>query len=131
VVLMRTLIIDDSPMARRVIRHHLTKVGCRVVGEAENAAQGLKLFQTLKPDLITLDVMMPEVEGVDSLKALHEMLTVKPDLSAIIVSAIPYEKVRDGFLREGALAYIVKPFTASSFEPARQKLIRVLRQSAA
>ena len=128
---MRTLIIDDSPMARRMIRHYLTKIGCRVVGEAENAAQGLRLLRTLQPDLITMDVMMPEAEGVDSHKALQEMRCAKPDLNAIIVSAVPYEKVRDGFLREGALAYVVKPFTASSFEPARQRLMRVLRQSAA
>lgn len=128
---MRTLIIDDSPMARRVIRHHLTKVGCRIVAEAENAAQALRMFADLDPDLITLDIMMPSIDGIDSLQALRQMIEVKPELNAIIVSAVPFDKTRDSFLKEGALAYIVKPFTQASFEPTRQKLMRVLSRSAA
>ncbi len=128
---VRTLIIDDSPFARRVIRHHLTKAGCKVVGEAESAAQALRMFHELKPELITLDIMMPEVEGVDSLRALREMRAVPPELTAIVVSAVPFDKIRDSYLKEGAFAYIVKPFTQYSFEPVRQKLLRVFRQSAA
>jgi two-component system chemotaxis response regulator CheY len=77
---MRALIIDDSSLARRMIRHHLTKSGCKVVGEAESAAQALRMFNQLQPDVITLDVMMPEVEGIDSRRALRGMLAAKPDL---------------------------------------------------
>ena len=62
------LITDDSPFARSVIRHHVTKFGYRVTGEAENAAQALRMFHELRPDLVTLDVMMPEVDGFDGLK---------------------------------------------------------------
>jgi two-component system chemotaxis response regulator CheY len=130
-VVARTLIIDDSPFARRVIRHQLTKAGCCVVGEAENAAQALRMFYELKPDLITLDVMMPEVEGVDSMRALREMRAAQPELTMIMVSAVPFDKIRDSYLKEGAIAYIVKPFTQFSFEPVRQKLLRVFRQNAA
>ena len=130
-MIARALIIDDSAFMRRIIRHHLTKSGCKVIGEAENAAQGLRMFHALKPDLITLDVMMPEAEGMDSLRALREMRAALPDLTAIMVSAVPFDKIRDSYLKEGAIAYIVKPFTQFSFEPVRQKLLRVFRQNAA
>ena len=77
------LIIDDSPFARKIIRHHLTKLGFKVVGEAETAAQGLKLFRELKPKLVTLDVMMPERDGIDSLAALRTMRNEAPDLAVV------------------------------------------------
>jgi two-component system, chemotaxis family, chemotaxis protein CheY len=119
------LIIDDSPFARKILRHHLTKLGFKVVGEAETAAQGLKLFRDLKPKLVTLDVMMPERDGIDSLAALRTMRNEAPDLAVVVVvSAVPFEKTRDTFLKEGAMAYVIKPFNQFSFEPVRQKLHR-------
>jgi len=128
---VKALIIDDSPFARRVIRHHLTNFGCKVMGEAENAAQALEQFHEFKPDLVTLDVMMPEVGGYDSLRLFHEMRTASPELAVVVVSAVPFGKIRDSFLTEGALAYVVKPFNRFSFEPVRQKLVRVFHRNVA
>lgn len=119
------LIIDDSPFARKIIRHHLSKFGCKIVGEAESAAQGLKLFRELKPDLVTLDVMMPELEGVESLAAFRTMRKEAPERQIVVISVLPFEKTQETFLREGALAYVVKPFNQFSFEPVRQKLMRI------
>jgi two-component system chemotaxis response regulator CheY len=122
---VRVLIVDDSPFARKIIRHHLQKCGCQIVGEAENAAQALTLFRDLKPDLVTLDVMMPERDGVDSLRAFRLMRNECPDAKIIVVSAVPFEKTRSTFLEEGALAYIVKPFNQFSLDPVLRKLIRI------
>ena len=124
------LIIDDSPFARKVIRHHLLKLGFKVVGEAETAAQGLKLFKELRPGLVTLDVLMPEREGVTSLEAFRAMKREVPDAAVMVVSAVPYEKTRETFLNEGALAYVIKPFSQFSFEPVRRKLQRIFPVSA-
>ena len=118
------LVVDDSPLARKIIKHHLLKLGCQVVGEAETAAEGLRMFRELKPSLVTLDVMMPELEGVDSLRAFRSMRHEDPNAKIVVVSIIPFEKTRDTFLNEGALAYIVKPFNQFSFEPVRQRLLR-------
>ena len=118
------LIIDDSPFARKIIRHHLTKLSFHVEGEAETAAQGLRLFRELKPKLVTLDVMMPEREGIDSLAAFRTMRKEVPETAIVVVSAVPFEKTRDTFLKEGAMAYVIKPFNQFSFEPVRQKLHR-------
>ena len=125
---LSALIIDDSPFARKVIRHHLLKFGFKVVGEAETAAQGLRLFMELnpKPSLVTLDILMPEQEGVTSLAAFRAMRKEAPETALIVVSVVPFEKTRETFLHEGALAYITKPFGRFSFEPVRQKLQRAL-----
>jgi len=127
-VAVRALIIDDSPFARRIIRHHLEKIGCKVVAEADNAAQGLAMFQKLKPELVTLDVMMPETEGINSLAAFRTMKQQSPDVAVVVVTVIPYDKTRETFLQEGALGYILKPFNQYSFEPIRLKLLRVFRE---
>ena len=119
------LVIDDSPIARRIIRYHLVKLGFRVVGEADNAAQGLQLFRELKPKLVMLDVMMPEREGASGLDAFRTMKRETPDVVVVVVSAVPFVKTRDTFLNEGATAYVVKPLSQFSFEPVRQKLQRL------
>ncbi len=124
------LIVDDSPVARTIIRHHLSKLGCVVVGEAENASQGLRLFREKKPDIITLDLMMPEVDGINAISAFHIMRSEGPKAIIIIASVLPFEKTRDNFLREGAFDYIVKPFNRFSFERVRQRLIRTFPQLA-
>jgi CheY-like chemotaxis protein len=129
--MISALIIDDSPFARRLIRHQLSKLGFEVAGEAETAAQGLRLFRQLKPGLVTLDVLMPEREGISSLDAFRAMRREMPDTALVVVSAVPFEKTRETFLQEGALAYVVKPFGQCSFEPVRQKLQRILPHSIA
>ena len=125
------MIIDDSPVARRVIRHHLIKFDCKVVGEADSAAQGLRLFDEFNPGLVTMDIIMPAVDGVDALSGFRAMRQKSPDVAVIIVSSVPFDGTRDTFLKEGALAYLVKPFNQVSFEPVRQKLIRYFRPHAA
>jgi two-component system, chemotaxis family, chemotaxis protein CheY len=120
----RALIIDDSPFARKVIRHHLAKLGCIVAGEAENAVQGLKMFRELKADIVTLDVMMPEIDGFDSVAVFRQIRREAPETQVIIVSVVPFEKTRQTFLDEGAIAYVVKPFNQYSFKNVQQKLVR-------
>jgi two-component system chemotaxis response regulator CheY len=107
-----------------LIRHHLERYGCRVTGEAENGVQAIAMFKKLKPDLVTLDLMMPAVEGVDSLTAFRAMRTENPQAAILVVSAIPFDKTRDTFIEEGALGYIIKPFTKYSLNQVRLRLGR-------
>jgi len=129
-VSVSALIIDDSPIARTIIRHHLTKLGCVVVGEAENAAQAVRMFRETRPAVITLDLMMPEVDGVDAVSAFRTMKKEAPDSIIIVATVLPFQKTRDSFFQEGAFDYIVKPFNRFSFERVRQRLIRVFPQLA-
>jgi two-component system chemotaxis response regulator CheY len=128
---VEALIIDDSPVARRIIRHHLEQLGCKVIGEAENAAVALKLFRAHKPQLVTLDLIMPAVDGVDAAQAFRAMKKENPSAEIVIVSAVPFEKTRRTMAQEGALAYIIKPFNKFSFEQARMRLLRAFPELAA
>jgi two-component system, chemotaxis family, chemotaxis protein CheY len=123
-VAVNVLVVDDSPFARKVIRHHLEEYGCIVVAEAENGAQAIKAFKELKPELVTLDVMMPAVGGVDSLAAFRAIRHEQPRAAILIVSSVPFEKTRDTFMEEGALGYIIKPFNRFSFDQVRLRLTR-------
>jgi two-component system chemotaxis response regulator CheY len=122
---VKALIVDDSAATRQVIKYHLLKMGCVVAGEATSAADGLKLFRELKPDIVTLDLMMPEHEAVDSMAALRAMRTDAPGLVVIVASAVPFQKTIDSFLKEGILHYVVKPFTQFSFDPVARKLEKI------
>lgn len=122
---VNVLIIDDSPFARKIIRHHLEQYGCNVVGEADNGAQAIQMYQELNPDLVTLDVMMPAIEGIDSQGAFRAIRTLNPRAAILVVSAVPFGKTRDTFMEEGALGYIVKPFNQYSFDQVRLRLARL------
>jgi len=119
---LRVLVADDSVFIRDIIRHHLERLGFQVVAEAGNGAQALALFKTLRPDFVTLDIIMPQVDGIDSLAAFRMIKSEDPEVPILIVSAVPFDKTRDAFMNEGALDYVVKPFNKSSFEEIRRKL---------
>ena len=126
---VRVLIADDSIAARELIRFHIQRLGYEVIAEAHNAAQAVTLFKALRPDVVTLDVVMPIVNGIDSLTAFRSIRKEAPLVPIIVVSAVPFDKTRDTFIEEGALTYIVKPFTKFYFDEVRRKLERVLPQA--
>jgi len=119
---LRVLVADDSIFIRDIIRHHLERLGFQVVGEATNGAQAITLFRTLKPDFVTLDVIMPQVDGIDAMAAFRMIKSEAPGVPILIVSAVPFEKTRESFMNEGALDYLVKPFNKNSFDEVRRKL---------
>jgi two-component system, chemotaxis family, chemotaxis protein CheY len=124
-VAVNVLIVDDSAFARKVIRHHLEQYGCKVAGEADSGAQAVRMYEDLHPDLVTLDVMMPAADGVDSLSAFRAIRHQNPRASILVVTVVPFDKTRDTFMEEGALGFIVKPFNKYSFDQVRMRLARV------
>lgn len=104
----RILIADDALFMRTVIKKALTEAGHEVVGEAGNGQVAISLYGTMQPDLVLLDITMPEVDG---LTALSEILANHPEARVIMCTALgQQDKVRQA-LGQGARDYIVKPFT--------------------
>jgi two-component system chemotaxis response regulator CheY len=118
------LIVDDSAFAREVIAYHLRDTRCTIVGEANNAAEGLELFRKLNPHIVTIDLLMPNSEIVDATTLVKTIKQERAHVAIIVVSTVPFEKTIRDFLGHGALAYIVKPFTEYSFRHAQLKLWR-------
>jgi two-component system chemotaxis response regulator CheY len=104
----RILIVDDSFYMRTMLKNMLTDAGYEVVGEAANGQQALEMAASAKPDLITLDVILPDNTGLDVLKGIREN---DPDVKVVMCSAVGQEVIVNEALESGASAYIVKPFS--------------------
>ncbi|PRY15393.1 two-component system chemotaxis response regulator CheY [Pontibacter ummariensis] len=104
----RILIVDDSFYMRTMLKNMLSDAGYEVVGEAPNGQTALELAKETKPDLITLDVILPDNTGLDVLKGIK---AEQPDMKVIIVSAVGQEVIVNEAMEYGALSYIVKPFS--------------------
>jgi two-component system, chemotaxis family, chemotaxis protein CheY len=124
----KALIIDDSSLMRKIIRYHLEQLGCVVTGEAENAKLGIRLFERFRPDLVTLDVLMPEVEGLDAVFAFRSFRKQAPQTAIIVVTSLSAEQVETPFIKEGALGHLPKTFDGFSFEGILPKLVEVFAQ---
>lgn len=103
----KLLIVDDALFMRMVIRDVATHAGWDVVGEASNGAEAVELYPKLKPDLVTLDLVMPIKGGLDALK---EILALDPKAKVVVVSALDQKETLLASIRNGAVDFIVKPF---------------------
>ena len=114
---VRTLIVDDQPVIRGNLRLRFSRLGCEVV-EAENARQGLELFLKFNPQLVTLDIIMPDIDGFTAMDLLRYIRKATDETDVVVISS----KVenREEYLNEGAIGFISKPF--ENFEGLMRKL---------
>ena len=106
----RILVVDDSMYMRTMISQALAEAGYEVVGQAANGEEAIDMALELKPDLITLDNILPDMIGTDILRVLKQ--EEKIPAKVIMVSAVGQESVIQEGMRLGASDYIVKPFTS-------------------
>jgi two-component system chemotaxis response regulator CheY len=103
----RLLVVDDAMLMRRMIRDAATEAGWDVVGEAKNGREGVDLYAQLRPDLVTMDVVMPEMGGLEALRSIREF---DPKARVVMVTALDQKPTIEEAIREGAIDFIVKPF---------------------
>lgn len=103
----RVLIVDDAAFMRVSIKNMLSKHGYEVAGEAENGKVAVQKFQELAPDIVTMDITMPEMNGLESLKAI---LALQPSAQVVMISAMGQESMVREAVMAGAKGFIVKPF---------------------
>jgi two-component system chemotaxis response regulator CheY len=103
----RILIVDDAPIIRLMIRDIIQGYGYEVVGECGNGQEGVEKYKELGPDLVTMDIIMPEKSGIE---ALQEILEFDENAKVIMVTAIDQREALIKAIRIGATDYIVKPF---------------------
>ncbi|CAK4836470.1 response regulator [Paenibacillus psychroresistens] len=103
----RILIVDDAAFMRMMIRDILTKNGYEVCGEANDGAQAIEKFKEVKPDLVTMDITMPEMDGIAALK---EIKKIDPLAKVVMCSAMGQQAMVIDAIQAGAKDFIVKPF---------------------
>ncbi len=101
------LIVDDIPFVRKTLKQILTNLGYRVVGEAETGEEAIHVFQETNPDLVTMDLVMPIMNGVE---ATRKIIQLNPSAKVIILSAMMQENLVSDAIIAGAKDYIMKPF---------------------
>ncbi len=101
------LVVDDAAFMRMMIKDILSKNGYNVVGEAENGAVAVEKFKELKPDLVTMDITMPDMDGIAAVKAIKAF---DPAARIIMCSAMGQQAMVIDAIQAGARDFIVKPF---------------------
>ncbi|GAB4442963.1 MAG: response regulator [Turneriella sp.] len=117
---MKTLIVDDSVIMRTALEKYAGKLGLTIVGKAANGKQGVEMFREHMPDLVTLDITMPEMNG---LQVLEEILKLKPDTRVLVITAITEKSVAIDALKKGAKGFLNKPFNEESVKSAIREVM--------
>jgi len=116
----KILIVDDAAFMRMMIKDILVKNGYEIVGEAQDGAQAIEKYKELEPDLVTMDITMPEMDGITALK---EIKAINPDAKVIMCSAMGQQAMVIDAIQAGAKDFIVKPFQADRVLEAIQKAL--------
>ena len=114
------LIVDDAAFMRVMIKDILTKNGYEVAGEAENGLKAVEKYNETKPDLVMMDITMPEMDGIQALKKIKE---ADPAANIIMCSAMGQQAMVIESIQSGAKDFIVKPFQADRVLEAVKKAI--------
>lgn len=117
--MLKVMIVDDSRIFRKMLKAAFVETGHEVIGEAGNGAEILELLQSCTPDLITLDITMPVMDGLDALKKIKELY---PQQKVIMVSAAGQKAKVIEALKYGASDFIQKPFDPDDISAVINKL---------
>lgn len=104
---MKVLIVDDALFIRRTLKMMLEKDGYEIVGEGENGIEGVLKYKELQPDLVTMDITMPQMDGLTALKAIKK---INPSAKVVMITAMGHETTVKEAMLSGANGFIVKPF---------------------
>ena len=103
----RVLVVDDSRTSRRILKDILDKAGYEVIGEAINGKEAVELYDRLLPDVVTMDITMPEMDGIEALKQIRK---AHPDAVIIMVTAAGQKEKMMEAVKLGAAEFVAKPF---------------------
>ena len=117
----KVLVVDDAAFMRMMIKDIMTKNGYEVVGEAANGAEAVAKYKELKPDVVTMDSTMPEVDGI---QALRQIKSIDSNAKVLMCSAMGQQSMVIEAIQAGARDFIVKPFQAERVIEALQKALK-------
>jgi two-component system, chemotaxis family, chemotaxis protein CheY len=116
---IKILIADDSSIIRKIIQRSIVEDTFEIVGIAADGLKALELFKAEKPQIVTLDITMPEMDG---LTVLEEMIKINSNVKVIVISALTDKATGINAIKKGAKSFIAKPFTT---EDVRSKLLKL------
>jgi two-component system chemotaxis response regulator CheY len=119
------LIVDDIPFVRKILKEILQEGLFEVVGEASDGNEAVKLYAQLKPDIVTMDIVMPKLGGIEATRKICDM---DSDARIVVVSAMNQETMVMDAISAGARDYILKPFSAQDVLNTLNRILLVEEQ---
>ena len=116
----RLLIVDDSSTVRRSIERHILSDRVTEIYQAANGREAMELFERYRPEFVTMDLTMPEMDG---LTCISKMMALKPDTRLMVISALGDAETAIEAVERGANEYVVKPFSAEDLTLALANLV--------
>jgi two-component system chemotaxis response regulator CheY len=116
----RVLIVDDAVVMRMMIKGILSKNGYDVVGEAQNGVEAVEKYRALTPDLVTMDMVMPEMDGITAVKAI---VASDPDAKIVMCTSMGQQALVVEAIQAGAKSFITKPFQPPKILETIQKVL--------
>ncbi|PKM94759.1 MAG: response regulator [Firmicutes bacterium HGW-Firmicutes-1] len=107
----KVLIVDDAMFMRQSLRNMLEENGFEVVGEADNGAKGLEMYKELLPNIVTMDITMPIMDGIEALKSIK---SYDSTAKIIMITALGQEDLVKAAILHGAIGFIIKPFQSDT-----------------
>jgi two-component system chemotaxis response regulator CheY len=118
--MLKAIVVDDTTMVRRTLKYFLEKeLGHMVVAEASNGIEGVNIFKAHSPDLVTMDITMPDMDGIEAVKKIIE---INPKAKIIMVTSYGQEDMVLKAVQAGASSYLVKPITGDKLQDAIAKV---------
>jgi two-component system chemotaxis response regulator CheY len=121
VVPLKMMIVDDSNIIRRRIERSQQIDRLRVVGAAANGREAIELFERTDPDVVTMDLTMPEMDGIE---CVERLVAIKPEVLILVVSALADKATAVEAIAKGANGFLCKPFTDRQLNDALAELLR-------
>jgi two-component system chemotaxis response regulator CheY len=116
----KVLVVDDAAFMRMMVKDILRKGGYEVIGEAEDGARAIERYKDLRPDLVTMDITMPDMDGI---QAVREIRRVDPRARIIMCSAMGQQAMVIDAIQAGAKDFVVKPFQPERVLEAVRKVL--------
>lgn len=119
----KILVVDDAQFTRNILKNIISKTNYgEVVGEAKNGKEAIELYKKLKPDMVTMDLVMPEKGGIE---AIEDLLKVDPKAIIVVVSALGQEALVLEAAKKGAKDFIQKPFKTEQIIEVMERILKI------
>jgi two-component system chemotaxis response regulator CheY len=115
------LIVDDSRIIRRKIARTVSESDLEVIGHASNGVEAFEIFRQAHPDLVTMDLTMPEMDGIE---CVEKLVSLDPSVRILVVSALADKATAIEAIKKGANGFLCKPFTDEQLHDALTELMR-------
>ncbi len=118
--MQKILVVDDSFMMRTMIKNIMSNAGYEVVGEASNGIEAINKYKDIHPDLVTMDITMPELNGLEALKGIKE---IDKNAKVVMCTAMGQQPMVLDAVKNGAMDFVVKPFSAKDIVKSVNKAL--------